>query len=90
LGMTIASDDPRKAGPYDCNGVTVTFPFSFKIFAAATDLLVTLADSNGVETALAYSTDYSVSMNADQNANPGGTITTVSTYAAGYTVTVES
>ena len=88
--MTIASDDNRKAGPYTCNGATVTFSFSFKVFAASTDLAVVLADADGDETDLVYSTDYSVSLNSDQNANPGGSITTVSTYATGYFVTVLS
>jgi hypothetical protein len=88
--MTIASDDNRKAGPYTCNGATVTFSFSFKVFAASTDLAVVLADADGDETDLVYSTDYSVSLNSDQNANPGGTITTVSTYATGYFITILS
>ena len=32
--MTISSE-VRKAGPYDGNDVTTSFPFSFKVFAAS-------------------------------------------------------
>lgn len=71
--MTI-STSVRKAGPYTGNGVTVTFPFAFKVFAT-TDVLVTESIiATGVETVKALATDYTVSLNADQNAQPGGNI----------------
>lgn len=88
--MTISSEAARKAGPVNCNGVLVTFNFYFKIFTASTDLNVVLATSAGVESTLVYSTNYSVSMNADQDTNPGGTITTLAIYAAGITLTIGS
>ncbi|MEQ1771784.1 MAG: hypothetical protein ABL879_18320 [Devosia sp.] len=88
--MTINTEAARKAGPYACNGVLVTFNFYFKIFTASTDLNPVLADSAGVETALVYSTNYTVSMNADQDTNPGGTITTLLAYATGYKITIGS
>ena len=86
--MTIQST-VRKAGPYACNGVTVAFPFSFKVFAAS-DVLVTQTDLSSVETPLTLAAQYSVALNADQNALPGGTVTLVSAPATGYLVTVTS
>lgn len=64
----------RKAGPLLGNGSTTAFPFSFKVFAAG-DIKVTIANSSGVETVLALNTDYSVSLNANQDTSPGGTVT---------------
>lgn len=69
--MTISSST-RKAGPYAGNGAT-QFAFGFKVFAAA-DLVVTRSDG-AIETPLSLNTDYTVSLNADQNASPGGTVT---------------
>lgn len=86
--MTISSDALRKAGPYACNSVQVIFVFSFKIFSTA-DLNVVI--SNGTtETTLALDTNYTVSMNSDQNVNPGGTITTVAVYSASFALTIGS
>lgn len=86
--MTIFSTN-RKAGPYVGNDVTVAFPFSFKVFNAS-DLYVVRADSTGAETVLTLTTDYTVSLNADQNANPGGTINLPVALASGRTLTVTS
>lgn len=64
----------RLAGPYTGTGQT-TFTFSFKIFEP-TDVYVATALSNDEYSKnLEYGTDYSVSMNADQDATPGGTVT---------------
>ena len=49
--MTI-STELRKAGPFTGNGVTTAFPFSFKVFAA-TDVTVTVANTQGSESVLA-------------------------------------
>lgn len=65
---------PRKAGPLLGTGAQTTWPFTFKVFAA-TDIAVTLADSLGVETALVYGVDYNVTLNANQETSPGGTVT---------------
>ena len=86
--MTISTEN-RKAGPYACNGATVVFNFTFKVFVAA-DVVVTHATSAGVESTLTLNTDYTVALNADQNVNPGGSITTVATYASGITITITS
>lgn len=72
--MTISSET-RKAGPFPGNGVTTAFPFAFKVFVAA-DLAVTLnVLATGVQTTLTLTSDYTVALNPDQNANPGGTVT---------------
>ena len=63
----------RRAGPFNGNGVTTSFPFTFKVFAAA-DLEVTLTDVNDVESVLVLNSDYTVTLNPDQDASPGGSI----------------
>lgn len=64
----------RRAGPYNGNGSATVFSFSFKAFAAA-DLLVTKTSATGIETVLVLDSDYSVTLNVDQDASPGGSIT---------------
>ena len=71
--MTISSTT-RKSGPYTGNGVTTAFPFDFKVFKTS-DVLATFTDANGVDTALVLDSDYTVVLNANQDDNPGGTIT---------------
>jgi hypothetical protein len=63
----------RRAGPFNGNGVTTSFPFTFKVFATS-DIAVTRT-SAGIETVLVLGVDYSVTLNADQDTSPGGTIT---------------
>lgn len=73
--MTISSNAAPKAGPFNGNGVQTVFPFTFHAFAKA-DLLVVMAVTiTGVETTLVLDSAYSVTLNADQSANPGGTVT---------------
>lgn len=64
----------RRAGPFLGNGTSTAFPFDFRVFSAA-DVQVTLADENGVETVQVVTTDYTISINADQDADPGGEVT---------------
>lgn len=71
--MTIATSTNR-SGPYEGNGVTTSFIFDqktplssdLKVYKQATDNTVSLLTEN---------TDYTVSLNSDQNTSPGGTIT---------------
>lgn len=86
--MSISSTT-RKAGPFSCNGATVSFPFAFKVFSAA-DVRVVLTDPSGAESDLVLGTYYTVSLNPDQDANPGGAVVTTATYPAGYLVTLTS
>lgn len=73
--MTISST-LRRAGPFTGNSIVTTFPFAFKVFDK-TNVLAVRTDSNaaGAQTVLVLDSDYSVTINADQKASPGGTIT---------------
>lgn len=69
----------RLAGPYVGDGTgQKTFSFGFLIFEES-DVYVAVATSSDSEPSdLQQGTDYTVSMNADQSATPGGTITLTS------------
>lgn len=84
--MTISSAT-RQAGPYFGDDVTLAFPFAFKVFSAS-DLQIIKTDPTGAETVL--TTGFSTSLNADQNANPGGTVTLSSVLSSGYKLTLTS
>lgn len=84
--MTVSAN-ARKAGPLACNGSVTAFDFDFTT-VDDDDIQVILATSAGTETVLTKTTHYSVALNADQTNDPGGTITTVSTYATGNTITI--
>lgn len=86
--MTISSEI-RKAGPYTGNGITTSFPFAFKVFAAA-DILVISADLLGVESTLSIGTDYTVSLNPSQDISPGGSVELLSALATGYKLVLTS
>ena len=77
----------RRAGPFSGNGSTVNFPFAFKVFTSA-DIAVAKANASGAETPLAETADYTVALNPDQDAAPGGTITVVVAPAAGETLVI--
>ena len=86
------STETRKAGPYAGNGVATSFAFAFKVFAKS-DLVITTATSAGVETIRVLDSDYSVSLNSNQDSNPGGTVTypiSGSPLVAGNTLTIDS
>ena len=84
--MTINSAT-RKAGPFLGDGVTTVFPFTFKVFTK-NDVQVTKTDANGAETNLVLDSEYSVTVNGDQTASPGGYITAVLPLATGYKLTL--
>lgn len=71
--MTVPSTT-RRAGPYSGNGIANTFSFTFKTFDAG-DLSVIKTSSSGNESTLVKDSDYSVSLNVDQDTSPGGTVT---------------
>lgn len=71
--MTISSADDPVAGPFEGNGSQTAFPFAFKVFAKTDLILVRL--TGGAQTTLVLDSDYSVALNADQDNNPGGTVT---------------
>jgi hypothetical protein len=74
--MTVAAT-VRKVGPTPGNSLATVFPFAFKVFLA-TDLKVELTVlATGVVSTLVLNDPlgYTVALNADQNANPGGSVT---------------
>ena len=71
--MTIPAT-ARRAGAYEGNDSATSFAFSFKVFAD-TDIAVVHADAGGVVTELTKDSDYSVTLNSNQDTSPGGSIT---------------
>lgn len=66
-----------KTGFFIGNGGERTYPFSFKIFTP-TDVAVYTSNKAGTdEVKLAFGEEYTVSKNANQDTNPGGSITLV-------------
>lgn len=69
----------RLAGPYVGDGTgQKTFSFGFLIFDESDVYVAVAASSDSESSNLQQGTDYTVSMNADQSATPGGTITLTS------------
>lgn len=88
--MTISSTT-RIAGPFIGTGVATVFPFTFKVFAASDLQVVRLNTTTGAEATLVLNTDYTVSLNQNQDSNPGGNVTlTAGALASGFTLTITS
>lgn len=88
--MTISSE-VRKAGPFTGNGTASAFPFNFKVFKAADLIVVRRKVDIGAESTLVLNRDYTVALNHDQNANPGGTVTiSAGPLASGFTLIISS
>ena len=83
------SSTTRTAGPYAGNGSQTVFPFNFVIFAAA-DLLVQQTDNLGNVTTLTLTSQYSVTLNSNQNTTPGGTVNLTTATPTGYTLNMSS
>jgi hypothetical protein len=86
--MTIGSQ-LRSAGPFTGTGVNTVFPFAFKVFTTA-DILLAKTDTGLVQTTPALGTDYTVTLNTDQNVQPGGYVTLLMALPAAYTLTITS
>ena len=85
--MSISSEI-RRAGPFAGNGATVAFPFTFKVFTTA-QVVVTRTVS-GVETVLTLTTDYTVTLNSNQDTSPGGTVTMLVAPTSDQSITITS
>jgi len=74
--MTINSTT-RKTSSLVGNGNTHTYPFAFKVFTDADVVVKKLEAATSIETTLTLgaSNDYIVTLSADQDSNPGGSIT---------------
>lgn len=82
--MAVSTTENKKI--YSCDGVATTFSFPYKVFSD-NDLIVVLTDSVGLETELVKTTGYTVAAISGDYAN-GATVTTVSTYALGCSITI--
>ena len=87
--MTISSP-VRIAGPYIGNGTATVFTFAFKVFTASNLQVVRVDTSTGLESTLLLTTDYTVSLNADQDSNPGGNVTLLAVLATGFNMVITS
>jgi len=83
------STEVRKAGPFAGNNVTTSFPFAFKVFLTS-NVQVVVANNLGVESVLVEAANYAVSLNANQNANPGGSVNLFFPLATGSTLVIIS
>lgn len=82
--MTISS--ASNISPLYTAASTGPFAFTFKVFSEA-DLEVSQTDTSGEnEVVLTLTTDYTVSLNADQNNDPGGTFTLAVAQSSGQIV----
>ncbi len=68
------SSETRRAGPFTGNGTQQEFPFAFKVFSADQVKVLTAEKPGGKDVEL-DSTAYSVTLEADQDSNPGGVVT---------------
>lgn len=73
--MTVSVEDTKEVFVGD--GETVSWPFDFKVNGPE-DLHVLTISVDGTESSLMLSTDYTVTLNVNQNTNPGGVVTTTS------------
>lgn len=79
----------RLAGPFTAEGQT-DLPFGFKIFEPTDVFVATSTDPNTSSSMLVYGKDYSVNMNPDQEAVPGGKVVLSDPVAKGQVVVVGS
>lgn len=83
---------PRKAGPTIGNGILKEFPFSFKAIRE-TDVVVKTSSGTSVtdeEVTLRYGTDYTVTLNSNQDERAGGSVVFVDAPAKGVRVAITS
>lgn len=83
-------DVKRRAGPYEGDGKTKSFPFSFYVFSADDVKVVTSVKDSVAETTLEKDVDFSVTVNADQSATPGGTVVLANALASTHALSILS
>lgn len=85
--MTISST--TRLASFVGSGSAATFPFTFKVFDQTDLSVVTLNTATSAIANLALTTDYSVTLNTDQDTSPGGSITlTAGNLASGTNLTI--
>ena len=87
----MAVDSTERRVVYAGNGKTTAFPFVFKVFAD-TDVVVSVGKPDGAEAAatLKINSDYTVTLNADQNTTPGGTVNVKTAPDEGHNLAITS
>lgn len=85
--MTISTQN-RTAGPFAGNGVASSFPFTFKVFQASDLKVVRRTISTDTEATLVLNANYTVALNPNQNANPGGSINLPGALSVDETLTI--
>lgn len=82
------STETRRSDRYACDGVQTAFPFAFKVFKAD-EIGVIVSPDGETETTLS-SELYTVSLNEDQDNNPGGVVNLLTAPADGTILVVVS
>ena len=85
----MAIEDVARRVTYTGNGKQTDFPFAFVVFNAETDILVYQKVDDASEVAVT-SSDFSVTLNADQASNPGGKVTMLIAPGDGVTIAILS
>ena len=85
--MTVSSTTIKTA-PFTGDGATVTFAFTWKVWAESEIKVILRLVSDGSETTLTLTTDYSVTLSADLPS--AGSITTVATYSNLYEIVIKA
>lgn len=63
----------RRAGPFTGTGALVSYPFTFRVYTTS-DVAVTFADDEGTEIEGVLDSTFLVTLNVDQEADPGGSV----------------
>lgn len=87
MAVSNTSNRSPATGGYACNGSVTEFTGSFRLLAEA-DVQVILTNSSGAESTLALTTDYTVTPTDGSYPTNTFSVTTTSTYASGYTITL--
>ena len=82
------SSSTAKTGPLACNGSLTAFPSGAFRILAADEITVLLTDSDGVETTLTLTTNYTIAPTGGSYPADSYTINTVATYDAGNSITM--
>lgn len=84
------SSTVRKTSPFTGNGSITALPFTFKVFATTDVQVIRTTTASGAATVLTPASDFTATLNADQDTSPGGTVTLTTALAVGYTAMVVS
>ena len=80
----------RRAGPYVGDGKLTAFTFAFKIFASDDVKVLTATSGTVFPVELTYGSDFTVTLNDDQDATPGGTVELAEPLPEGHRLSIVS